>query len=126
MPPPAHSAATPMPPPRRCRSPSTVGDHPAAGGRDRVAEAAAAAAHVDSLRVEAENPGARGRDRGERLVDLKPSFTSDSEMPALDSALNPGISGCSTLSPVSRSMEVFRAGARRYRSRSRRRPRRGP
>ena len=46
-------------------------DHAGAGGRDRVAEAAAAAVDVDDRRVDAERADGRHRHRAERLVDLE-------------------------------------------------------
>ena len=167
MPPPAHSAATPMPPPRRCRSPSsvvTIRPPVAATGWPRLQPLPL------TLTVSGSRPSIRvlatATEANASLISN--SFTSDSEMPARDSAFgiasvgaspvrtgstptdaqplttpsgvspcaaatsaevrttadaaslmpeelpavmeNPGISGCSTLSPASRSMEVLRRG----------------
>ena len=54
-------------------------DHARAGAGDRVAEAAAAAVHVDDLVGKAEDPARRDRHRRERLVDLDERDVADLE-----------------------------------------------
>ena len=84
MPPPAHMARRPMALPAAAQLVDHGDDHARAGGRDRVAQAAATAVHVDDRRVDAERADRRHRHRAERLVDLDQVDVVDGEAGALE------------------------------------------
>ena len=116
IPPPAHMAATPVPPPRRRISLTReITIRAAVGHGDGVAQAAAASEHVDQRVVDTEDPGRRHAHRGECFVDL-PQTTSSMPRPARSNAFGMALVGAS---PVSAGGTPTEAHARMQASASR-------